>query len=197
MTSRAMAAFNRLIERIRRLEQVVSRQQTRLNNVFREGSVVEVDHETGRAIVNAHGVLSPLVPSLQQAGEVNRWTPLSVGQRVVLCCPGGDISRSFIMPGGYTDDVKQPHDKGAEERTSIGEAVITHTGEGFFFSVGGATLKFTKEGLFVDVDGVSYKVTGNGVEQFGGVKEHDGLNVGSTHVHGGVVPGGADTVGPH
>lgn len=173
--------FQRLLDRIGTLESTVQRQQVRINNMFREGTVKSVDEKTGTAIVDAHGVESKPSPWLTQAGDINEWTPLSEGQRVVLISPGGDMGRSFIMPGGYTDEVKAPHDAKAQKRVKIGNAVITHSGDGLFIEVGGASFQFT----------------GAGFEQIGGEQKHDGLNVGSTHVHGGVIPGGADTIGPH
>lgn len=173
--------FQRLLDRIGSLESVVQRQQVRLNNMFREGTVKSVDEKAGTAIVDAHGVESKPSPWLTQAGEINEWTPLSEGQRVVLISPGGDMGRSFIMPGGYTDDVKAPDDTKAQKRVTIGGAVITHSAEG----------------LVIEVGGTSFRFTGDGFEQIGGEQKHNGLNVGSTHVHGGVVPGGADTKGPH
>ena len=91
------------------------------------------------------------------------------------------MGRAFIMPGGFTDDTPAPHNKAAEKRVTIGGAVITHSAAG----------------LTIDVDGVTFKFTGAGFEQTGGKQEHDGLNVGSTHVHGGVLPGPSDTAGPH
>ncbi|MCO5730083.1 hypothetical protein [Rhizobium sp. SSA_523] len=173
--------FQRLIDRIATLESTIQRLQIRQNNMFREGVVTSVDEETGTAIVNAHGVESKPSPWLTQAGEINEWVPLSVGQRVVLVSPGGDMGRSFIMPGGYTDAVKAPDNTKAQKRVKIGGAIITHSAEG----------------LIIEVGGVSYKFTGSGFEQSGGSQTHDGKNVGSTHVHGGVLPGGFDTKDPH
>ena len=173
--------FQRLIRRIETMERVIQRQGVRLNSMFREATVKSVDPDTGLAIVEAHGVESKPVPWMQQAGEINEWTPLSVGQRVVLVSPGGDMGRAFIMPGGFTDQVQAPHDKSAEKRVKIGGAVITHSASG----------------LFIEVDGVTFQFTGAGFEQTGGAQVHDGKNVGSTHVHGGILPGPLDTTGPH
>ncbi len=169
--------FERLIGRIEQLELVVRRQSVQMNNMFREGTVKEVDFEKGTAIVDASEVESKPSPWLTQAGSINEWTPPSVGQRVVLVSPSGDLGKSFIMPGGFTDSVPQTHNKGAEKRVVIGGATITHSAEGLFISVGGTEFKFT----------------GAGFEQTGGKQSHDGKNVGSDHIHGGVAPGGATT----
>ncbi|KAB2666003.1 hypothetical protein F9K91_07690 [Brucella tritici] len=169
--------FDKLIERLESMENVVRRMSVRQNNMFREGVVKEVDYENGTAIVTAHGIDSPPTSWSEQAGDINEWTPLSVGQRVMLVSPDGELSKSFIIKGGFTDDTPQPHSKGAEKRVVIGGATITHTADGLFIEVGGTTFKFTGEGFI----------------QTGGKQEHDGKNVGSSHIHGGVVPGGANT----
>lgn len=169
--------LERLVNRIEQLEEIAERQEVRMNNFIREASVKEVDYETGTAIVDAHGVESFSVPWLEQAGDVVEWNPITAGQRVMLFSPSGDMSRAFIMPGGFTDDVPQPHNKAAEKRVKIGGCVITQSASG----------------LAIEVEGVTYEFTGSGFTQTGGKQEHDGKNVGSTHVHGGVAPGASNT----
>lgn len=167
----------RLIRRIEQLEQIADRQEVRMNNFIREARVKEVDYENGTAIVDAQGVESFSVPWLEQAGDVVEWNPITAGQRVMLFSPSGDMSRAFIMPGGFTDDVPQPHNKGGEKRVKIGDCVITQSASGLTFEIGGT----------------KYEFTGDGFTQTGGKQKHDGKDVGSTHIHGGVAPGGSTT----
>ncbi|MEN5275762.1 hypothetical protein ABE527_02315 [Brucella sp. TWI432] len=185
--------FDKLVERLETIESVVRRNAVRQNNIFREGVVKEVDFEKGTAIVEAHGVESPPTSWSEQAGDINEWTPLSVGQRVMLVSPDGELSKSFVIRGGFTDSTPQPHNKGAEKRTSIGDAVITQSAQGFVLEVGPSKLSFTAEGLLVEVGGVSYLISAAGSTQTGGKQEHDGKNVGNDHIHGGVEPGRANT----
>lgn len=49
------------------------------------------------------------------------------------------------------------------------------------------------ESLSVKIGGVTFVVTADGVEITGGHVKHNGKNIGSTHLHGGVVAGGDDT----
>lgn len=172
-----LGALARLISRLEVLERTLERQLIRTNNLLREGKVVEVDYANGTAIVDAHGILSKPIPWLQQAGDIVEWTPPAIGQRVVMISPSGDLSRSFIMPGGFTDDVPAPMDQGGNKRVKIGDCVITQSAGGLIIEVGGTTFEFTARGF----------------KQTGGKQEHDGKDVGGTHVHGGVVPGGANT----
>lgn len=185
--------FDKLIERLATIEGVVRRVAVRQNNMFREGVVKEIDFEKGTVIVEAHGIDSPPTSWSEQAGDINEWTPLSIGQRVMLVSPDGELSKSFVIRGGFTDDTPQPHNKGAEKRTRIGEATITQSAQGFVLEVGPSKLSFTAEGLLVEVGGVSYLISAAGSIQTGGKQDHDGKNVGSDHIHGGVEPGGANT----
>lgn len=61
---------------------------------------------------------------------------------------------------------------------------------------GSAVFSFDANGLYFDCAGVSVAITAAGLAITGGTVTHEGLNIGSTHVHGGVVPGGANTQGP-
>jgi hypothetical protein len=180
--------FARLISKINEIGRSVSQLSARNNNLIREAVVKSVNFETGMAIVDAHGIESKEVPWMQQAGAINEWTPLSEGQRVMLFSPSGDMGRAFILPGGFTDEVKAPHNKGAEKRTTIGNCVITQSASGFVMSIGGTTFSFTADG---------FAQTGGNQTHEGGSQSHNGQNVGSTHVHGGIFPGGADTSTPH
>lgn len=159
--------FVDLFKRLEQVEMVVARQSVRINNMLREGEVTSVDVAKGTAIVEAHGIQTKPLPWMQQAGAINEWTPLSIGQRVTVISPSGDLGRAFIVPGGFTDETPQPHDKLAEKRTKIGACVVTQSGEGFVIEVGGTTFTFSADG---------YKQTG-------GKMQHDDKNVGKTHKH--------------
>lgn len=178
--------FSRLMERIMTLEKIINRQEVRLNNLFREGTVKEVDYSKGVAVVDAHGVESKESPWMEPAGDIVEWTPLSEGQRVVLVSPGGQTGRSFIMPGGFTDQVPQPHNKGAEKRIKIGGAQLTMSANGLVIEVGGTTVNISSDGMTVTAGGVTYVINGSGSSQTGGQQLHDGEDVGKTHTNGGL-----------
>lgn len=66
------------------------------------------------------------------------------------------------------------------------------------FNVGGAaSAVLTASGLTIAIGGVVMAITAAGVAITGGQVTHNGLNIGSTHVHAGVVIGGDNTQGPH
>lgn len=173
--------FEPLIRRLRYLEKTVQQLDRRINNMVREAVVTEVFPAEGMAKVEANGLKSKKVPWLQRAGDINEWDPPSVGERVLLLSPTGEPGTGMIMPGGYSDKFDAPHGEGGEKVTAIGDVRITQTGSSFTIVAGGVTVEISGAGLTVN----------------GGRVEHDSLNIGSTHTHGGVTPGAGDTDVPN
>lgn len=169
--------FAKLVDMVEQQGRVITRLQTRINNLIREGEVKSVDYEKGEAIVDAHGVETKPTSWAEQAGDIVEWNPLTEGQRVTVLSPGGDIGKAIIMPGGYTDAVQQPHNQGAQKRVKIGDCVITQSAGGLLISVGGTTFEFTAAGF----------------KQTGGSVKHNEKDIGDTHRHGGVITGPGNT----
>jgi len=165
--------FRGLMARIEAMDGQLKNLTVRINNMFREGVVESVDFEKGVAVVNAQGVKTKPSPWLAQAGSINEWTPPEVGQRVFYVSPGGDLGRGFILPGGFTDDVPQPHNEGGQKRVKIGECVVTQSESGLVLEVGGTKFSFTSDGY----------------QQDGGSVAHDDKDIGKTHRHRDTMPG--------
>lgn len=189
-------AFARLIAQQEALQRVVQRQGVRLNNMFREGVVLEADPLRGEAVALAHGVETKPIPWLERAGSIVEWNPLSKGQRVMVVAPNGDLGRAFIIPGGFTNSVPQPDNRAAHKRTKIGNAFVTQSAEGLEILVDGARFVFSAKGLTMTIAGTEFAFTGEGFAQAGGTQEHDGKNVGRDHKHVDVFPGPALTGPP-
>ena len=170
-------AISALIRRIESLEAHLVAQDRRINNMFREGSIAEVDYEKGLASMDAGGLPTDMSPWLERAGAVRDWTPVTKGERAIFISPTGDPGQGLILPGGYSSQFAQPHNKGAEPSRHVGNVTVRQTGEAFT----------------VEVGGVTFKVSAEGVTFTGGKNTHDGLDVGASHTHGGVVPGDGDT----
>jgi phage baseplate assembly protein V len=163
-----------LVKRIAHLERIVERQTVRMNSMIREGTVTDVDYDKGLAIVDAHGVETKPTPWLEPANsDYTDWTPMAKNQRVMVFSPGGDLARAFILPGGYTDQAAQPHQKQGERFTKFGDTTFKQTSSGLFINAGGTEFSFTAAGFY----------------QTGGRQDHDGKNVGSTHGHESAPPG--------
>lgn len=169
-----MSPFETLIRRIAELERRIEDVDRQVQGTLTEGVVKSIDTENATATVEAQGVLTKDVPWLSRAGAVSEWSPPTVGERVLLANPGGDIGRAMILPGGYSDDNPAPHDTGGEFVRVTGDVRVEQTG---------STLKITAAGVTVTISGSGLKVEG-------GLVEHDDKNIGKTHKHGGVVAGG-------
>jgi phage baseplate assembly protein V len=63
----------------------------------------------------------------------------------------------------------------------------------FNFDAGGTLFTLDASGATIVAGGVTFKVTGSGVAITGGTVTHDGKDIGKTHKHTGVTPGGALT----
>jgi len=166
--------FGRLITRIGQLEAQIGHLQRRMNNVLREAKVLEVDHDSGLAIVDAHGGRSKPIPWMQRAGSIREWMPVTAGERVLMLSPNGDPGRAMILPGGFSGQFGQNHSAPGEMRYDIGDSSDT-MGNG----------KRVIEAQLIILRGT--------VQIEGPTVTHDGKNIGKDHKHDGVFAGAALT----
>jgi hypothetical protein len=103
------------------LEAKVEAQDRYINNIFREGRVTKLHAEDGLAEVDADGLPTAKVPWITRAGTRNVWDPPAVDERVMIINPSGDPGRGLILPGGYSDKFKQPHNKAGEYKDTLGK----------------------------------------------------------------------------
>ncbi len=166
--------FFRLVQRIGYLEREIVRLHQRVNNTFREARVEKLHPAEGLAEVNAFGGQSHKVPWLQRSGSIRDWDPPEPGERVILISPSGDPARGLILPGGYSEQYPQPHDKQAEAKRVVGDTSILSTAETHVIESPRIVLrgKVTIEGPCVT---------------------HNGVNIGDDHKHQDVWPGPALT----
>lgn len=172
--------MSRLLRRIIELERRGAAQEMR-------GKVADVDVAKKMARVDigkdedGNPVLSPWLPYKQIAGALKFHQPPTVGQLMTLRSASGDVQQGVLEPFHWSDDNPSPSDDAASNVMTFGDVTVEVTAGGIKATVGGTVYNFTADGFI----------------QTGGKQEHDGLNVGSDHVHGGVVRGGVDTFGPH
>lgn len=113
--------FRLMHKRFQELEGQVESMKRRMNNVVREGQVTKLDAAKGLAEVEANGLPSMMVPWVQRAGSRREWDPPAKGERVIMLSPTGDPGQGLILPGGYSDQFKQNHNKEGEYRSTSGE----------------------------------------------------------------------------
>lgn len=124
--------FSRLMDRIENLESQVNSLHRKMNNTLREGRVKEVDGGSGMAIVDAQGIETTQIPWLQRSGSIQDWDPPAVGERIILLSPNGDPGRGLILPGGYSDQYSQPHNKLGEAFRKTGETKRTQKPDQYY-----------------------------------------------------------------
>lgn len=166
--------FQRLVSRIANLEASVNRLDLYTSNLLREGVVTKADPSTGVVEIDSEGLVTKEISQSERAGQISEWNPFTVGERVLVLNPSGEPGKGIAIPGGYTDKNPQPHNAGGEKVTKIGDCVMKQTGSGIEFSVGGTTFSFSAAGF----------------QQTGGAVTHNDHDIGATHKHTEVEPGG-------
>jgi phage baseplate assembly protein gpV len=160
--------------------------ERRFSGMMRHGTIEEVDPGKHRirlkfgTDVEGKSFLSPWIPYAQVAGALKIHMPPSIGQQFTLMAPGGDWQQAVAVPLTWSDQNPAPSESGEENVLTLGDVRMTLEDGRIQISAAGATLE----------------LTGNGLSVTGGEVRHDGRNIGSTHTHGGVALGTAETQAP-
>lgn len=172
--------------------------ERRFDGLVRQGTVHSVDAKNGTVRVRIGGtdddpVLSPSIPYSQTAGALKVHSPPSIGQQMTVLSGSGDFRQGLAVPMTWSDKNGTPSDKGDENVITYGNFRAELRGDELLITIGGFSISMKESGATFTVGGVTHAITATGVSTLGGKVEHDGKNIGSDHVHGGVFPGGADT----
>lgn len=176
--------------------------ERRFSGVMRHGTVEQVDPE--KAIVRLRfgedkegkPYLSPWVPYAQIAGALKVHTPPTKGQQMTTMSPSGDWMQAIAVPMHWSDQNVSPSPNGDENVLTYGNVRATVKDDLVQVIVGGCTFEITSAYVKVKIDDVGHTISGDGLSITGGRVEHDSKNIGSTHKHTDVVPGGGLTGTP-
>lgn len=163
-----------LVDRLRQIEAIIEDHGRRISNIVREGKVVETFPDEGLVRVEIDGMRSNKIPWATRAGKIRVWQPPAKDERVLLLSPTGETSQGLVIPGGYSDQNPENHDKDDEVVLTIGDIKI-HVKDAE---------------IVIDAAGTKWTLNQEGFVQNGGKIEHDGHLVDKSHVHTNVVPGG-------
>ena len=164
--------------------------ERRFSGLVRHGTVEEVDAGRQRVRLNfgkdidGKPFLSPWVPYAQIAGALKVHTPPSKGQQFTALSPNGDWQQAVALPMTWSDRNTSPSSNGNENVLTYGNVTAT---------IKDGLCEVTSAAVTVKVGGVNVEVSDAGVAITGGKITHDDKNIGSTHIHSGVVPGGGLT----
>jgi len=164
--------------------------ERRARNRKRTGTIEEGPDEQGRYRVkisekDGQPFLTGWIrPKTLGAGGIKIDAVHTKGEQVDVVSENGDMTDATIDLSTYSSANERENTGNAALHIKTGGTTLEVTGEGVTLIAGTITLKGA-----VKIDGP--------VEITGTTLTHNGLNVGSTHVHGGISPGGSDTLTPH
>lgn len=171
-----------MIEDIIALRSELEALKNTVARLIQVGTVAVMDAEKGYRIklgedADGQPFLSPFYPH-PETGKTS--VPLKKNQIAVALNPGGDPRQGMLVRGGYSDEHKSPNDDL----------------EANVFEDAGVRVSIKDGALIIKAGAVILTVSGDGLIITGGKVTHDGKNIGSTHIHGGVRQGGNDTKEP-
>jgi len=99
------------------------------------------------------------------------------GAKALLISPNSEADQAFVVGGEHP---------GLRPSDLPGGATA-------IYDSSGNIIKLIGTGIVVQSGGVKMVISPDGVAITGGTITHNGKNIGDTHIHGGVVPGGGTT----
>ncbi|MDN5248466.1 MAG: phage baseplate assembly protein V [Wolbachia endosymbiont of Tyrophagus putrescentiae] len=86
--------------------------QRKLANIVRIGIVKEIDYEKAKVRVKIGELLTDFLPWITgRAGEDRTWSPLSIGEQVIVLSPLGELSLGVVLAGIYQQKYPLPENK--------------------------------------------------------------------------------------
>jgi len=166
-----------------RIEDVSRRQAA----MIRSGKVAVIDGnrvrlELGPADeITGKPFLSPWVQLQDAAGATGTHFPVKVGDPMRLLSPNGEIgSASLAVRDSHTKDAPNPAEQNSD----------------FVIAYGGGSIVMRDGEVILSGGGASVRLSENQIWLLSGELFHNEKNVGDTHKHGGVKPGGSNTDEP-
>ena len=147
----------------------------------------------------------------QAAGKARHWRAPSLGEQGVLISPSGEPAQGTFVPGLYGNAGSQPDNRDHVEVWRFedgGSLVYDWQAKSYSISlpsgtvsiqVGASSAQVTDSSITGNAASITLTgaITLNGDVQInGGSLTHNGVNVGSTHTHLGVMPGPGATAPP-
>ncbi|UMZ13277.1 phage baseplate assembly protein V [Pseudomonas sp. MPFS] len=147
----------------------------------------------------------------QAAGKARHWRAPSLGEQGALISPSGEPAQGTFVPGLYGNAGTQPDNRDHVEVWRFddgGSLVYDWQAKSYSISlpsgtvtiqVAGSSAVISDSAITAKADTISLtgQITLNGDVQINGASlQHNGVNVGSTHTHPGVMPGGGSTATP-
>jgi phage baseplate assembly protein V len=160
--------------------------------MIRIGTVQEADFSKGLYKVRMGKLLTAWLPFAgARAGALKMWSPLTIGEQVILASPSGDLSQGVITGSIASDAHPLPG--------SDGSTINIEFPDGSKLSFGGGQLNFTTTAA-VKIKAASIELEASAITIKGPITQtgdhvSDGISL-KTHRHGGVQSGSSQTLPP-
>lgn len=117
--------------------------------LIRAATVTAVDPATGRAKVTFGGETdSTWLPWVSPgAGTVKIWSPLAVGEQVLVASPGGDTAQGVIVGSLFSSGNGSPSVNGGEFKMTLGGSSLSITADAITISSNGSTIVLDAAGI--------------------------------------------------
>ncbi|BBQ26440.1 phage baseplate assembly protein V [Aeromonas sp. WP2-W18-CRE-05] len=172
-------------------------------NLIRVGEVIDKDFsdpDAPRVKVAVSGFESDWLPfGADRAGHTKTWSPLSVGEQVLILSPYGDLGQAVIVCSLYSESNPAPSSGDNVEKTvfhdgsTVSYDSVSHTLNAI---IDGTTIAADRGRIALGVGGVTFVITAGGLDIQGGQVTHNGKNIGSDHAHSGIQRGNQNSDGP-
>jgi len=175
-----------LLQRIERIER-------QMHNIALLGTVADANYATARVKVAIGDLVTGWLPWLtHRAGNDVNWDAPEIGEQVLVLSPSGEIGNGIVVPAIYQDaHPANGNTPDTTNRTYQDGAVVSYDRAAHHLSAtlpaGATTALVSDGGISITGDiAVTGKITSTGDMIAAGISlDH--------HVHGGILPGGANT----
>lgn len=185
-----MSLIASLIEQLEAAVDRVAAMETRLASMIAVGPVEERDKDKGIRLriggTDDEPMLSPWIKPPDHSG-VTSYLP-DKGQQYMAIAAGGDHEQAGLIPLTHSKEKPNP---AADEKDTV-----FYNRNGVRFSEKDGVVTIKAKTVFLDADGAKAQLTSEGWKHLGGKVEHDDKNIGKTHRHGEVEPGGGKSGPP-
>lgn len=165
----------------------------RLDNMLRLGTIAQVDHAKALCRVKSGAITTGWLPWLSlRAGTTKSWNPPSVGEQCIVFSPSGELAQGIALVGIYSNSNPAPGSTANLDRTTYPDgAVIEYDAAAHKLRAqlpAGGQAELIADGGITIVGDVA--LTGTLTASVDVIAA--GISL-VNHLHGGVMPGSADT----
>lgn len=194
-----------------------------LENLIRVGTIHSVDHGKKRVRVQSGRIVTGWLRWLERrAGETTTWDPPTIGEQCVILSPSGVPEQGIVIFGAPSDIIDTPSHNPVEHVIKFPDgATFTYDHASSHLAISGIRTAHIEAAESITLDTPDTYCTGNvwinralgvyGENVDGGLTteirgrvhvigpelRHNDRNIGDTHTHSGIQPGGASTAEPN